>query len=121
VVDEIPMSLFLIRSTLRSGWGVGLAIGAGIASVDGAYAACGAAGVTPLLTLGPARLALGLVGGLVLIVLGVRTLRSASRVRLGWEVDSQVATPRRTFMTSVAGLGLIGFGGALAVGSVHDR
>jgi len=36
-----PMSLFLIRSTLRSGWRVGLAIGAGIALVDGATRAVG--------------------------------------------------------------------------------
>ena len=36
-----PMSLFLIRSTLRRGWGVGLAIGAGIAVVDALYAAAG--------------------------------------------------------------------------------
>ena len=33
------MSLFLIRSTLRGGWKVGLAIGAGIAVVDAVYAA----------------------------------------------------------------------------------
>jgi threonine/homoserine/homoserine lactone efflux protein len=32
-----PMSLFLIRSTLRGGWRVGVAIGAGIATVDAAY------------------------------------------------------------------------------------
>ena len=30
-----PMSLFLIRSTLRSSLATGLAIGAGIATVDG--------------------------------------------------------------------------------------
>jgi threonine/homoserine/homoserine lactone efflux protein len=29
-----PMSLFLIRSTLRGGWTVGLAIGAGIAMYE---------------------------------------------------------------------------------------
>ena len=38
------MSLFLIRSTLRRGWRVGLAIGAGIAIVDALYAAAGAVG-----------------------------------------------------------------------------
>ena len=54
-----PMSLFLIRSTLRGGLAVGLAIGAGIAIVDGLYAACGAAGVAPLLGIAPLRLALG--------------------------------------------------------------
>ncbi|HWH12420.1 MAG TPA: LysE family transporter [Solirubrobacteraceae bacterium] len=98
-----PMSLFLIRSTLRGGWGVGLAIGGGIALVDGVYAACGAAGVGQLLAIEPVRLVLGLVGAVVLIGIGVRTLRSAMRVRLGWEVDAEVATPSRAFMTSVAG------------------
>jgi putative LysE/RhtB family amino acid efflux pump len=98
-----PMSLFLIRSTLRGGWRVGLAIGAGIAVVDGAYAACGAAGVAPLLLVAPVRLGLGLLGGGVLVVLGLRTLRSAMRVRLGCEVHEEVATPTRAFVTSLAG------------------
>lgn len=97
-----PMSLFLIRSTLRRGWGVGLAIGAGIAVVDSLYAAAGAAGAASLLTIGPLRLILGLVGAAVLIVLGIRTLYSAFRVRQGLEVPSEVADPRRAFLTSVA-------------------
>jgi len=98
-----PMSLFLMRSTLRGGWGVGLAIGAGIAVVDAFYAAAGAAGAAPLLTIDPARLVLGVIGACVLVVLGVRTLWSAFRVRLGGELRSEVATPRRAFATSVAG------------------
>src|ERR1700690_806445 len=61
------MSLFLIRSTLRVGWRVGLA------------------------------------GGAFLIVLGLRTLHSAFRVRLGGEAQSEVAAPGRAFLTSVAG------------------
>jgi len=97
-----PMSLFLIRSTLRRGWGVGLAIGAGIAVVDALYAAAGAAGAASLLTIGPLRLILGLVGAAVLIVLGIRTLYSAFRVRQGLEVPSEVADPHRAFLTSVA-------------------
>jgi putative LysE/RhtB family amino acid efflux pump len=98
-----PMSLFLVRSTLRAGWRVGLAIGAGIALVDALYAAAGAAGAAPLLAVGPLRVVLGLIGAAVLIVLGVRTLYSAFRVRHGGEVRSEVATPRRAFMTSLAG------------------
>jgi putative LysE/RhtB family amino acid efflux pump len=98
-----PMSLFLIRSTLRGGWAVGLAIGAGIAVVDALYAAAGAVGAAPLLTIGPLRLVLGLAGALVLIVLGARTLISAFRVRHGLEVPSEVADPRRAFLTSLAG------------------
>jgi putative LysE/RhtB family amino acid efflux pump len=98
-----PMSLFLIRSTLRRGWVVGLAIGAGIALVDALYAAAGAAGAAPLLAIGPLRLVLGLVGAAVLVVLGARTLMSAFRVRHGLEVPSEVADPRRAFLTSLAG------------------
>jgi putative LysE/RhtB family amino acid efflux pump len=98
-----PMSLFLVRSTLRGGWRVGLAIGAGIAVVDALYAACGAAGAAPLLAVGPARVVLGLVGATVLIALGARTLYSAFRVRHGGEVRVEVATPRRAFATSLAG------------------
>jgi putative LysE/RhtB family amino acid efflux pump len=98
-----PMSLFLIRSTLRSGWSVGLSIGAGIACVDGLYAAAGAGGATPLLTIHPVRLALGLVGAIVLVGLGARTLYGALRVRIGGETPCEVSTPRRAFLTALGG------------------
>jgi len=98
-----PMSLFLIRSTLRSGWRVGVAIGAGIAVIDGLYAAAGAGGATPLLAIHPVRLALGLVGAVVLVWLGARTLYSALRVRVGGETPFEVATPRRAFLTALGG------------------
>ena len=98
-----PMSLLLVRTTLRAGWLAGLAIGVGIAVVDALYAACGAAGAAPFLAFEPVRLALGLVGAAVLVGLGVRTLYSAFRVRLGGELDAEVATPRRAFLTSLAG------------------
>jgi putative LysE/RhtB family amino acid efflux pump len=98
-----PMSLLLIRSTLRGGWRVGAAVGAGIAIVDGRYAAAGAAGAAPLLAVQPLRLALAATGSLVLVVLGARTLWSAMRVRQGGEAAAEVATPRRAFATSLAG------------------
>src|SRR3954452_7152369 len=98
-----PMSLFLMRSTLRGGVVVGLAIGGGIALVDALYAAAGAAGAAPLLAIDPLRLVLGLVGAGVLLVLGMRTLWSAFRVRSGGEVPGEVAGPRRAFATSLAG------------------
>ena len=97
-----PMSLFLIRSTLRSGWAVGLAIGAGIAVVDALYAAAGAAGAASLLAIDPLRTTLSLLGAAVLLFLGVRTLRDAFRVRLGAETEFEVASPRRAFATSAA-------------------
>ena len=98
-----PMSLLLIRSTLRGGWRVGVAIGAGIASVDGLYAAAGAGGVTPLLTIHPVRLALGLVGATVLVLLGARTLYGALRIRVGGETAFELATPGRAFLTALGG------------------
>src|SRR3954470_23385356 len=98
-----PMSLFLMRSTLRGGLMIGLAIGGGIAVVDALYAAAGAAGAAPLLAIDPLRLILGLTGAAVLVTLGVRTLWSAFRVRSGAEVPGEVAGPRRAFLTSLAG------------------
>jgi putative LysE/RhtB family amino acid efflux pump len=98
-----PMSLLLIRSTLRAGLRVGLAIGAGIALIDALYAAAGAAGAAPLLAVDPVRLVLGLAGAAVLLWLGARTLHSAFRVRLGGEVAAEIATPGRAFRTALAG------------------
>src|ERR671937_2129231 len=98
-----PMSLFLSRSTLRRGWGTGLAIGAGIAAVDTAYCILVVAGAVALLAIHPLRLILGLAGAAVLVFLGAKTLWSALRVRLGGEVPAEVASPRRAFVTSLAG------------------
>jgi putative LysE/RhtB family amino acid efflux pump len=96
-----PMSLLLIRSTLRDGVRVGLAIGAGVAVIDALYAALGAAGAAPLLTIGPLRLVLGALGAVVLGWLGVRTLLSAIHVRAGLEGPADVGDPRRAFRTSL--------------------
>jgi putative LysE/RhtB family amino acid efflux pump len=97
-----PLSLFLIRSTLRSGVLIGLSIGAGVAVIDTLYAASGAAGAAGVLEIEPLRVAFGAAGAVVLLVLGVRTLYSALRVRLGNEVADEVASPRRAFATALA-------------------
>ncbi len=96
-----PLSLFAIRSTLRSGATIGLAIGAGVAVVDTLYAAAGAAGAAGLLEIEPLRVAFGLAGAAVLAVLGVRTLVSAFRVRLGGEIAEEVSSPGRAFATAL--------------------
>ncbi|MGC9222121.1 MAG: LysE family transporter [Solirubrobacteraceae bacterium] len=124
-----PMSLFLIRYALRNRWAVGLAIGVAIALVDGLYAATGAADVAPLPDVGPLRIILVLVDSAVLLWLGLRTLWSAWRIRARGETGTESATARAAFLTalsrralgqrtmkiaeSVAGLALVGFGGAL--------
>jgi putative LysE/RhtB family amino acid efflux pump len=97
-----PLSLFLIRSVLRGSLRVGLAIGAGIAVIDTLYAAAGAAGAAPVLTIPSVRIVFGLAGAGLLALLGLRTLWSALRVRLGGEADEEVATPRRAFLTALA-------------------
>jgi putative LysE/RhtB family amino acid efflux pump len=95
-----PLSLYLIRSTLRNGWAVGLAIAAGIAVIDLAYATLGAAGAAPLLAIGPLDVVLGLLGAAVLVLLGARTLWSAFRIRLG--EGAQPVSPRRGFLTALS-------------------
>ncbi len=98
-----PMSLLLMRATLRSGWAAGLAVGAGIAVIDGLYAAVGALGAAPALELAPVRIALGLSGAILLVVLGARNLWSALWVRLGGETEADVASPGRAFRVALAG------------------
>jgi threonine/homoserine/homoserine lactone efflux protein len=97
-----PIWLLCARSSIRHGFPSGWAIGAGAAIVDLSYAALGVAGVGALLGLTGLRLVLGLAGAVVLVVLGLRTLASAFRVRLGLETAGEVASPRRAFLTSLA-------------------
>jgi len=95
-----PLSLYLIRSTLRNGWEVGLAIAAGIAVIDLAYAALGAAGAAPLLGIGHLDVVLGLLGATVLVALGAKTLWSAFRIHLGEAAEP--VTARRGFLTALS-------------------
>jgi len=96
-----PIWLLCARSVLRGTFVVGVAIGAGAAAIDALYAALGALGASALLQIDPVRIGLGLVGAGVLAVLGLRTLWSAFRVRLGGETAAEVASPRRAFLTSL--------------------
>jgi putative LysE/RhtB family amino acid efflux pump len=95
-----PVSLYQIRTTLRNGLAVGLAFAMGIALVDLAYAALGAAGAAPLLAIGPLETILGLLGAAVLVFLGVRTLRSAFRVRLGDTAPPM--SPKHAFVVALS-------------------
>jgi putative LysE/RhtB family amino acid efflux pump len=97
-----PMSLFLVRSTLAGGLYAGLAVGAGIALVDAAYAAAGAAGAAPLLAIGPLETAFGLIGAAVIVWLGLRALQSARRPREAGSTGRAATTPRKAFLTSLA-------------------
>ncbi len=97
-----PVSLLCVRSVLRGALGTGIAIGAGAAVIDFLYATLGLAGAAALLEVDALRVAVAALGALVLAFIGVRTLWSAFRVRLGGEADEEVATPRRAFLTALA-------------------
>ncbi|HWH93804.1 MAG TPA: LysE family transporter [Baekduia sp.] len=97
-----PISLLCIRTVLRGALGTGIAIGAGAAVVDATYALLGALGAGRLLEIGPLQMVLGIVGAAVITGLGLRTLWSAFRVRMGGESAEEVASPWRAFLTSLA-------------------
>jgi threonine/homoserine/homoserine lactone efflux protein len=96
-----PIWLLCARTTLRQGLLAGVAVGAGAAAVDLLYACLGVAGAAGLLRVTGLRVGLGLVGALVLVVLGGRTLMSAFRIRLGAEAAEEVASPAAALRTSL--------------------
>jgi threonine/homoserine/homoserine lactone efflux protein len=72
-----PISLLTIRRTLAHGRVYGLASGLGVALADGTYAAIAAFGLTAITgVLIGARPFLGVIGGAIIIVLGLRTMTS---------------------------------------------
>jgi putative LysE/RhtB family amino acid efflux pump len=87
-----------MRYGFEAGWGVG----AGAAVIDVCYAALGVAGVGAVLGLTGLRMILGVGGAAVLVVIGLRTLASAFRIRAGLETDGEVAAPRHAFLTGLA-------------------
>jgi putative LysE/RhtB family amino acid efflux pump len=97
-----PVSLLCIRTTLRYGIAPGLAVGAGAAAVDTTYGALGMVGAGALVSVQPVRWAMGAIGAVVLVAMGVRTLSAALRARSGLEVPSEVVTPGRALRTSLA-------------------
>lgn len=97
-----PISLLCMRTVLRGSLAGGIAIGAGAAVIDASYATLGSLGASGLLELEALRVAMTLLGCVVLAVLGLRTLWSAFRVRLGGESIQEVGSPLRAFLTSLA-------------------
>jgi threonine/homoserine/homoserine lactone efflux protein len=75
-----PIGLLVIRRTVDRGWAYGFLSGAGVATADAMYGAIAAFGLTAVTTMlvGIDR-PLGVVGGAVLVVLAVRSLRSSLR------------------------------------------
>ncbi len=72
-----PISLLVIRRTVSHGRRYGLASGLGVATADATYGGIAAFGLTAISgLLISARVGLGLVGGAVIVVLGIATIRS---------------------------------------------
>jgi threonine/homoserine/homoserine lactone efflux protein len=73
-----PIGLLVIRRTVDRGWAYGFLSGVGVATADALYGSIAAFGLTAVsgLLVGIDR-ALGIVGGAVLLVLAIRSLRSA--------------------------------------------
>jgi putative LysE/RhtB family amino acid efflux pump len=97
-----PVTLLTVRSVIRGGFVVGIAMGLGVACIDAAYAAAGAAGAGAVLELEPLRLAFGLFGAAAIAAIAVRTLWSAFRVRMGGETGDEVTTPAAALRTALA-------------------
>ena len=91
-----PVSLLIVRSVLRGSLRIGLAMAAAVALVDLTSVSLGLADAARLIDAADgARLALGLLGAAVLVLLGARTIWSGFPARLGLETAGEVATPRR--------------------------
>ena len=72
-----PISLLVIRRTIEHGGAYGLASGLGVATADASYGGIAAFGLTAITSVLVAqRHVLGLVGGAIIIVIGVRTVLS---------------------------------------------
>jgi threonine/homoserine/homoserine lactone efflux protein len=75
-----PISLLTIRRTIAHGPRYGLASGLGVATADATYAGIAAFGLTAVSSLLiSGRVTLGLIGGAIIVVLGIRTMRSRPR------------------------------------------
>jgi len=71
-----PISLLTIRRTIAHGRVYGLASGLGVATADASYAGIAAFGLTAVTSvLVAGRVALALVGGAIIVILGIRTMR----------------------------------------------
>ena len=72
-----PISLLVIRRTIAHGGIYGFASGLGVATADATYAGIAAFGLTAITsTLVSGKVVLGLVGGLIIALLGIRTMLS---------------------------------------------
>ena len=126
-----PIGMLCIRRTLTGGFAIGFLSGLGAAVADATYASLAAFGISALTSMMvEQRLWLRLLGGLFLLYLGARTLRSApsAQAATSASVTGLVAAFASTlaltlsnpmtilsFVGIFAGLGVSGDGGLLLV------
>jgi threonine/homoserine/homoserine lactone efflux protein len=114
-----PIFFLILRRTLARGWRSGLISGVGVATGDGTYAAVAAFGVGAVTNVLVAeRRWISLVGGIGLVIIGVRTLVGTPSLTLstrGRDVSTYASTVALTlsnpatilsFAAVFAGLGL---------------
>ena len=98
------MGILCIQRVLAHGWRAGLATGAGIATADALYAALAAFGVTAVSTWMIAyQSPLRIVGGVALLWLGWRAIRTPAAQQAAAAIDSPRLAP---LYTSAVGLTL---------------
>jgi threonine/homoserine/homoserine lactone efflux protein len=80
-----PLFFLCLRRTLARGWRNGVVSGLGVATADGVYGALAAFGVVAVTAaLVSQRRWLTLIGGVALVLLGLRALRAAPPTREAW-------------------------------------
>jgi threonine/homoserine/homoserine lactone efflux protein len=71
-----PITLLVIRRTIDHGGLYGFVSGLGVATADASYAAVAAFGLTAITTFLVLHLVLGVVGGAIIVLIGLRTMGS---------------------------------------------
>ena len=102
-----PIFFLVLRRTLARGWRSGLVSGLGVATGDAIYAALAAFGVAVITNflIGQRRL-IGLLGGIALLVIGLRTLRQNPRPLSRGEAETRPARRERLDYASMVALTL---------------
>jgi threonine/homoserine/homoserine lactone efflux protein len=101
-----PVTLLMVRSTLRGSAAIGLAMAVGVSLVDLLYATLGLAGLSQFARSSVVQLGLGAFGAASLAVIGARTLWLGLRARVGAETGTEVDAVGRAFTTAVAATAL---------------
>jgi len=85
-----PIAILCIQRTLKYGWRIGVASGFGVALADATYGLVGALGLKALTDfLVSGQRLLGVTGGLVLVIIGIRSFRSSGFVSLDASVPDK--------------------------------